>query len=75
MGIIAANSAYTSAVRSAISPLIINPTKTAGPALLAATPVSVKTPDPMMLPNPSRTKVDKLLVGMNLSFRFLILIY
>ena len=50
---IAENSAKTRAVINATMPLIMNPINTAEPANLEATPVRVKTPEPIVFPNPS----------------------
>ena len=54
-GINALNSANTKAVIKATIPAIKNAMNTADPANLDATPVKVKTPDPIVLPNPSIT--------------------
>lgn len=70
---IAANSANTNAVKSATKPLIMKPRKTAEPAYLAATPVSVNTPDPIVFPNPSITREYNPYVALNFfCFFFLI---
>ena len=66
MGIMAENSAKTSAVIRATMPLIKNPMKTADPANLEATPVKVKTPEPIVFPKPSITREYRVYVGLNL---------
>lgn len=57
LGMRALNSAKTKAVINATAPAIKNAMNTAYPANLEATPVRVKTPDPMVFPKPSMTRV------------------
>lgn len=54
-----ANSAKTMAVSIAINPARVKATNTADPAYFAATPVSVKTPEPMVFAKPSMTSAER----------------
>ena len=67
----AANSANTQAVKDATVPAIINEINTAEPALFEATPVSVNTPDPIVLPKPNMIREKSVSVGLNAFFFFL----
>ena len=68
-----ANSAYTDAVSRAIVPLKRYDRNTAGPALLAATPIRVKKPDPIVLPKPSKMSYTRPYIGSNF-FIFLLVV-
>ena len=65
---IEANSAKTNAVSIAIKPASKKATHTAGPAVLAATPLKVNKPDPSVFPNPSMTSAVNVYVGSNFVF-------
>jgi hypothetical protein len=68
----AANSAYTIAVNRAMTPAIINPRNTAGPAIFAATPVRENTPDPIVFPKPSKISEVNPKTGLNFYFFYLL---